>query len=289
MLIEQSYNAANLASLRGPELSQLVEHLEGGKVLYFPNLPFPIENALLLGSTAHLGAGRKSMTYDSKDGSIKGIQHNNTQTAAFQEMMHRYMQFAHNLISHLCPVYQSHLVTGRTSFRPIEVKGRKSSYRKDDTRLHVDAFPSTPMGNKRILRVFSNVNPFGADRVWKLGEPFEEVVAQFFNKLRKPIWGEFQMAYKLRLTGTKRTPYDHYMLQLHNSMKYDLSYQAKAKQQTVYFPPGSTWVVYSDRASHAALEGAYLAEQTFYLDYEHMQDPHKAPQSILSEYINKEG
>jgi len=286
MLIERSYNTLNLAGLEPREMTQLVESLESGKVLYFPNLSFSIDNALLLGASAHLGAGRKSMTYDSKNGTIKGIQHNNSQAESFKEMMHRYMEFAHDLIHYLCPVYQGHLIRGRTSFRPIEVKGRKTSYRKDDTRLHVDAFPSTPMGNRRILRVFSNVNPFGADRVWKLGEPFEEVVLQFFNKLRKPWWGEFQMAYKLHLTDSKRTHYDHYMLQLHNSMKYDLSYQSKAKQQTVYFPPGSTWVVYSDRTSHAALEGAYLAEQTFYLPYEHMQDPGYAPQSILGKYIS---
>jgi hypothetical protein len=104
-------------------------------------------------------------------------------------------------------------------------------------------------------------------------------------RLRKPLWGEFALLNTLKITKKKRTNYDHYMLQMHNTMKYDLSYQANAEQETVYFPPGSTWVVYSDRASHAALEGAYLLEQTLYIPYTKMQDPALAPQSILDEYL----
>ena len=37
----------------------------------------------------------------------------------------------------------------------------RRTWRKDDTRLHVDSFPATPSGGRRILRVFSNVNPDG--------------------------------------------------------------------------------------------------------------------------------
>ena len=47
----------------------------------------------------------------------------------------------------------------RTSYRPQPAVGRDVSWRKDDSRLHVDAFPSRPNRGERILRVFSNVNP----------------------------------------------------------------------------------------------------------------------------------
>ena len=50
---------------------------------------------------------------------------------------------------------------------------RDVSWRKDDSRLHVDAFPSRPNHGERILRVFSNVNPHARTRVWRVGEPFE--------------------------------------------------------------------------------------------------------------------
>jgi hypothetical protein len=45
---------------------------------------------------------------------------------------------------------------------------RVSSWRKDDTRLHVDSFPASPSGGRRILRVFSNVNPGGRARRWRV-------------------------------------------------------------------------------------------------------------------------
>ena len=60
---------------------------------------------------------------------------------------------------------------GRTS------PAAQRSWRKDDTRLHVDAFPSNPMHGTRLLRVFSNVNPSGQPREWRVGEPFEDACA----------------------------------------------------------------------------------------------------------------
>lgn len=285
MIIEQSQNPVLSSVLPVHQAKLLTQSLESGKVLYFPNLNFHLENTVLLGSKACLDKKRKSMTYYIKDGSMKGIDSKNAHIMTFKNMMQSYTAFAENLITHLCPHYSSDIITGRTSFRPMEVKGRKTSYRKDDTRLHVDAFPSMPMDKNRILRVFSNVNPHQQDRIWKLGEPFEKVVSQFFPKLRAPWWNEFNILNALHITKQKRSLYDHYMLQLHNQMKYDVDYQAKAQQQTVPFAAGSTWVVYSDVTSHAALEGAYLLEQTFYLPFTKMQEPDLAPQSILEKFI----
>ena len=55
--------------------------------------------------------------------------------------------------------------TRRTSSARARAFGRSPrsgapvSWRKDDSRLHVDAFPSRPNRGERILRVFCNVNP----------------------------------------------------------------------------------------------------------------------------------
>ena len=64
----------------------------------------------------------------------------------------------------LFPHYKGHLTRGNSSFRPSQVATRVTSWRKDDTRLHIDAFPSNPMHGTRLLRVFSNVNPSGQPR-----------------------------------------------------------------------------------------------------------------------------
>ena len=58
------------------------------------------------------------------------------------------------------------------------------SWRKDDSRLHVDAFPSRPNHGERILRVFCNVNP-NEDRVWRVGESFEAVARRFLPRIRR--------------------------------------------------------------------------------------------------------
>ena len=58
------------------------------------------------------------------------------------------------------------------------------SWRADDRRLHVDAFPSRPNYGERILRVFTNVNPDGEPRVWRVGEPFEAVARRFLPRAK---------------------------------------------------------------------------------------------------------
>ena len=40
-----------------------------------------------------------------------------------------------------------------TSYRPSQVETRAQSWRADDKRMHVDAFPSRPNYGERILRV----------------------------------------------------------------------------------------------------------------------------------------
>src|SRR5262245_64954965 len=75
--------------------------------------------------------------------------------------MRRFSDAAAALVHTLLPGYRATITRGRASFRPAEIAGRASTWRKDDTRLHVDSFPATPTGGRRILRVFTNVNPNG--------------------------------------------------------------------------------------------------------------------------------
>lgn len=158
---------------------------------------------------------------------------------------------------------------------------------KDDTRLHVDAFPATPNQGKRILRVFSNINPSGTPRVWHLGEPFEEVVKHFLPTLRKPWFGVRTLLSLLKITKTYRSLYDHYMLMLHDEMKKSEDYQNKVKKTIMAFPAGSTWIVMTDAVSHAALSGQFLLEQTFYLPVAKMNQPEHSPLKTLEHYLKR--
>src|SRR3984957_13581606 len=140
-------------------------------------------------------------------------------------MLPRIAQQSQALIHALFPHFKDAIKRGRPRFRPSELCNRKLSYRKDDRLLHVDAFPSSPNQGQRLLRVFSNVNPHGQDRVWRLGEPFEAVAKRFLPLVPKAWPGSSQLLQLLKITKSRRSEYDHIMLQIHNRMKTDAEYQ----------------------------------------------------------------
>lgn len=267
---------------------QAVAALEKGKVLYFPNLGFQcLDQEKKFLSPYYSNTKDKNISFDSLRSKIKGVNAPLLEQNQLQDMIERFSQQAKNLVHNLFPRYIAALQPGRTSFRPVEIKDRKMSYRKDDTRLHVDAFPSSPNQGKRILRVFSNINPDNQARVWRLGEPFEEVVCKFLPRVRRVFPGSSTLLQVLRITKTKRTPYDHIMLQIHDSMKLDLHYQATVSQMEFKFPAGCSWIVMTDHVSHAAMSGQHALEQTFYLPVAAMQHESLSPLRILEKFTSR--
>jgi hypothetical protein len=259
-----------------------VAALEDGKVLYLPRLSFDlsVEECRFL-SPSVADAKHKNVSFDPRHGTVKHAVGAAAEIAAIATMMRRYSDRAVALVRFLLPHYASTLEIGRTSFRPAEVAGRRLSAKKDDTRLHIDAFPSTPMGGKRILRIFSNVNPQGGGRDWRLGAPFEAVAQTFAARIPAPLPGAARLLNLLGATKALRTPYDHLMLAIHDAMKSDDAYQGGVSQASFSFPPGSTWIVFTDKVSHAAMGGQHLLEQTLYLPVQAMADPEKSPLRIL--------
>ncbi len=233
---------------------QAIHSLENGQILYLPELAFSLsekEQSFL--SPDYADPHAKNISYDAEQTKLWGVRHlSDQQHIELKNLLDRFSRATFQLIQHLLPPYAKQLMMGRTSFRPIQISGRITSYRKDDKRLHIDAFPSAPNQGKRILRVFCNINPSHQDRIWKIGEPFEQVAKTFLPRCRKPIPGIASLLRMLKITKSYRTPYDHYMLQIHDRMKADEDYQRNAKQQEICFPPGSTWIVQTDQVSHAA-------------------------------------
>lgn len=264
---------------------EAINALEQGKVLFFPQLGFHLEENELGFLIPSAGNGKaKNISYNLVTNRIANTSFKRYAKKRLKKMMARYANSAQTLLNNLLPFYSPALKIGRTSYRPVQALNRASSYRKDDRRLHIDAFPSTPMGDKRILRVFCNINPASEDRVWRIGEPFPKVVEYFKFRLAPYEPFKAKLLKWFHITKSYRTAYDHYMLQLHDTMKEDSAYQHNVDQQEVRFPPGSTWIVFSDCTSHAAMSGQYMLEQTYYLPYKGMQNPKLAPQVILAPY-----
>ncbi|PWU07502.1 MAG: 3-deoxy-D-manno-oct-2-ulosonic acid (Kdo) hydroxylase [Verrucomicrobia bacterium] len=264
-----------------------LQHLEEGFILFFPNLSFHLTGDETEFLSPHIVRKSKNVSYSVSNREIKGTVL--TKQAAFRigNLMHRFAESTRGLLYNLLPRYRGSLKQGRTSFRPVEIAGRLTSWRKDDTRLHVDCFPSTPLRGRRILRAFSNVNPAGCPRHWRVGEPFPDLAERFFPKLKTSFPGMHTLLHLLCLTRAKRSEYDHYMLQLHDYMKQDLDYQKNARQDALEFPAGGTWLLYTDQVSHAATAGQFQLEQTFYLPVSAMERPATSPLRILEKMAGR--
>lgn len=268
-------------SFLAEEQELATSRLEAGDLLLLPRLNFrlqPNEMPLLSGD---LATDSKNISYDPSQDRLKGVQLPEGQLQALKGMMARFSGCCQTLANRLLPRYSDRLVTGRTSYRPVEISNRSSSWRKDDTRLHVDSFPSSPVRGNRILRFFCNINPDDLPRSWRLGEPFESVAERFLPTLSTPLWGSRQVLRALHITKSERSAYDHYMLQLHDRMKADAEYQNSCPQRRVDFPAGSAWIVFTDQVSHAATHGRCALEQTFYLPVDAMQDRSHSPLNVL--------
>jgi len=262
--------------------------LEAGAVLLFPSLAFdlqPGEARFLSPATADGEA--KNVSYDPLNDALSGTACRGGDRADLARMLQRFASSAEQLLTGVTPSYSPHLERARTSYRPIAVEGRPMPPISDDTLLHVDAFPSRPTAGKRILRVFANVNPSGAPRVWKLGEPFEDLAARFVPRLRRPLPGRAWLLERLGTTLGRRTAYDHYMLSLHDAAKLDAAYQRNAPSASHAFPAGATWMVFSDMALHAALAGQYALEQTFHLPVTAMRTPAQSPLRVLERRLGR--
>jgi hypothetical protein len=281
----------DIASWRGPFSPTIVakaaDALETGKLLYAPQLPFELsaaERRFL--SPDCLDGKSKNVSFRPDSGILKGTRYEGAERDELLGMLRRYYTHAFDLLKALCPGYSASLRPGFTSFRPAEIAGRNTSWRHDDTRLHVDAFPSRPMQGLRILRVFTNVNP-QVPRVWRVGESFEQVARHFLPRIEPPRPATASLLYWLGIIKGRRTAYDHFMLGIHDRMKADQDYQSQVQQMQLEIPPGVTWACYTDSVSHAAMSGQFAFEQTFYLPVSAMKDPQHSPLQVLERLVGR--
>lgn len=276
--------------------------LELGNILYFSKIPFEFsqrEIDFLLAQRQKASKGRKNIAY--KPQSDKITNHDTADPVAndrMKEILRNYSERVTEFLSVLLPPYAKQWKHDYASFRPFQEKGRKLRLRARNDLLHCDAFPTRPLHGARILRFFTNINPVEG-RKWITSKPFGELAQQFGGLHGIPFPSSVGYSLKnriekmakewLRKIGIKvslRSPYDIFMLKMHNFLKENEEFQKNCPKDHWEFPPNSCWAVYTDLVSHAALSGQYALEQTFIVPQKALLFPEKSPVSIIERLSN---
>jgi hypothetical protein len=280
-----------------PQLRAWCAALEAGGVLYFPKTPIPLPPAdidVLLGQQQTGSRLHKNISYKPDTDVLGGVDRKSAPAAEVDQLhgiMRRYSGSIADFLSKFLAPYENQWRRDYASYRPMEEKGRDLPLRRRNDLLHVDAFPTRPTRGKRILRFFHNIHP-DRTRDWAVGEPFPKIVATFTPRklpVPRPAGALARTARQMATAAGlarlvpkwKRTPYDEFMMRLHNTMKEDAEFQRTCARELVEFHPGSSWMVYTETVPHAALAGQYALEQTLLVDPGAMVTPESTPLAVL--------
>lgn len=267
--------------------------LEHGSLLFLAHtlLSWKADDRAALLQRDQQARSHKNIAYHLDADRLMGVDRRSGQAETLRRLLRIYAKEITALLAALLAPYARCWRIDYTSFRPEEEAGRRLPWRARNDLLHIDAFPSRPTNGDRILRVFTNVHP-SRPRCWVTAEPFDLLVGRFADRpgLSLPRHPSPWHALRRRLLRhvpsaggalLRRSPYDAFMLRLHDHLKADARFQATAARETWQFPPGSSWIAFTDALPHAALSGQFALEQTYFVPRAAMRHPERAPVSIL--------
>lgn len=271
--------------------------LEEGDVLFFPKTPFELPEAdrnFLLGIELTEAGYHKNIAYRPGADKVTGF----AKSAAadvekLRRVMRDYSAHALQFLAELAPRYAAAWHVDFASFRPQEEEGRDLPMKKRNDLLHTDAFPTRPTRGDMILRIFTNIHP-SKERVWVVSDSFAALAPRYAadvglqriaDDAASPLAPLRQgLVRALRSAGlplTDRTPYDRFMLAFHDYLKFNRQYQENCAKYRMEFPPGSTWMVFTDVVPHSVLSGQAALEQTVIVSRSSLASPQNAPVAIL--------
>jgi hypothetical protein len=256
--------------------------LESGAILFLPTMPVPLpdaDRAFLLAQKQSGKAYHKNIAYRPASDRLSAADSATRENAErLRTILQDFSREAAVFLGEALSPYRGHLRLDFASFRPVEEAGRAMRLRARNDLLHVDSFPTRPTRGGRILRFFLNINP-DEPRIWHTTDGFESLAASF--RERRPAFRDSAWARPLSGLGLMRPAYDRWMLGFHNFLKENADFQSSCRKARWSFPPGSSWLVFTDMVSHAVMSGQYALEQTFIVDLEAMVTPERAPLSVL--------
>jgi hypothetical protein len=293
----QGGEAIRLVHISKAASSELAPALESGNILFWQQTPFALnsqDREALLSIRSTSGAHHKNIAFKPDAQKVTGLSGlEPSAREAVVRVLKSYTAWAVQFVAELLPSYARGWRIDYASFRPVEEENRDLPWKKRNDLIHTDAFPSRPTHGGLILRLFTNVNPV-QERVWVAGPPFGAIAkdnaipaglpgfaAETHSSLRK-VWGSvLRGARTLGVRTVDRSPYDRFMLAFHDYLKANSDFQKNCPKYRFSFPPGSTWMVFTDIVPHSVLSGQYALEQTFIISPLSLSAREHAPISIL--------
>jgi 3-deoxy-D-manno-octulosonic acid hydroxylase-like protein len=277
-----------------PASDEQCRRLETGDILYFPTTPFELsadERAFLL-SQKQSDAFHKNISYRPAADRLKGVDQNDPAARdKMHQIMRAYSERAIAFMKSFFPRYAAGWRIDFASFRPIEESGRDVALRSRNDLIHIDSFPSRPSYGDRLLRIFTNIHP-NKPRIWVTSDPFEPLAREHAARAglpSKPHVGSQIRSKALGLLSgmglpvVDRPAYDRFMLRFHHYLKENADFQQHCRKERWEFPPGSSWIVFTDTTSHSCISGQYALEQTFIVSRSSLVWPEKAPIAIIEQ------
>jgi hypothetical protein len=275
-----------------PAGSGLEARLERGEVIYFPACPFALPSGadLTLMLDVQLARLSKNVSCDPGTGKLSGFVRSEAEHAdRLRTIFLDFSRAVTDWVGQNLPLYHGGCLPDQMSYRPVEEATRTLRQTARNDLLHVDAFPSRPARDRRILRVFVNLNP-KEPRIWVTSDPFAKLLARYggacglpggrsaglLEQLTSGLAGVFKPAKR------RRTACDSFMLRFHDYLKGNDEFQERAAKKLWTFPPGSAWVAMTDACSHAVLRGRYALEHSYFVEPSVLALPDESPAALLA-------
>lgn len=266
------------------------ERLEEGHILMLETLPFELpdsERNYLLAQPQGDSSYHKNISYRPLSDQLHGFAaKSRTEFEQMRQIMCNYSTRALQFLGRLLAPYANNWTVDYASFRPESEQDRKLPLRKRNDLLHIDAFPSRPTQGRRILRCFTNIN-LTQPRVWQTTELLPDLLREHAQKAGlseiaargMPPFQRFGDAVKraIGLNGQPRTPYDRFMLRFHDYLKQNSAFQQACPKVRLEFPPGATWLCFTDTVPHAVVSGQFALEQTVIVPLSALLKPQDSP------------
>jgi len=272
--------------------------LEDGNVLFFPSTPFAfseeskefLRNINFAGGSIH-----KNVAYRPASDRVTGVELEASKAQRLRTILREYSQAVVQFTSQVLPQYAPYWKLDYASFRPLEEENRHLPVNKRNDLIHTDAFPSRPTNGDLIMRVFTNIHPTKT-RNWIITDPFCIVAERYardagLGKIAEGansgsgriLHSSARLLKSMGLPVVPRSAYDRFMLHFHEYLKRNGDFQKNTPKYSFNFPPGATWITFTDVVPHSVLSGQHALEQTFIIARHSMANPANAPIAILEQ------